>query len=178
MINKRQLLLGAGSVLAASTLPAIAHKNADGVALKTIEHPKPFFEVLYVPLDKSSPLRDTPCAVYREMNNNGGHVERAFLGRFNYWFNKDGTNFVDFKLIVQEKVSVAAWRPDDVTREQKENLLKYYKENGVTVAEMPENMLRKHLSKLEQYGPMNAKDIKYWDNWLQHNTEYQRLMMA
>jgi len=43
---------------------------------------------------------------------------------------------------------------------------------------MPENMLRKHLSKLEQYGPMNAKDIKYWDNWLQHNTEYQRLMMA
>jgi hypothetical protein len=169
MINKRQLLLGAGSVLAASTLPAIAHKNADGVALKAIQHPKPNFEVLYVPLEKSTSFRDTPCAVYREFKGEGTSFN-AYLVRFNNYFNDDGTRFMCYKLLVQEEISFAAKQLETATYEQKEYVLEDYKENGVTVAEMPEAMLRNHLRMLEHRGPVNAKDIAYWTGWKKNNS--------
>jgi len=171
MINKRQLLIGAGSVLAASTLPAIAHKNADGVALKAIEHPKPNFEVLYVPLEKSTSFRDTPCAFYRSIGGGNGKY-RAFLGRFNNWVKDDGTYFIDFKILVQEKISFAATQLETATDEQKAYVLKDYKENGMTVSEMPEAMLKNHLRMLEHRGPINAKDIAYWTEWKKNNSQY------
>jgi len=165
MINKRQFLLGAGSVLAASTLPALAHKNADGVALKAIEHPKPFFEVLYLPLEKATRFCDTPCALYWELSNGNKAGTRTFFGRFNYIFNDDGTNQVGWKLNVDEKVSFAAQQLNTATEEQKEYVKKDYQVNGMTVAEMPEAMLRNHLRMLDEHGPMNAKDIEYWIEW-------------
>jgi len=164
MINKRQhwprLLLGAGSV----TLPATAHKNANGVALKAIEHPKPNFEVLYVPLEKSTSFRDTPCAVYQEFKG-GSESLRAYLVRFNNYFNNDGTRFMCYKLLVLEEISFAAKQLETATYEQKEYVFEDYKENGVTVAEMPEAMLRNHLRMLDRHGPENAKDIAYWTEW-------------
>jgi hypothetical protein len=169
MINKRQLLLGAGSVLAASTLPALAHKNADGVALKATEHPKPAFEVLYVPVEKSTSFRDMPCAVYREIKGGNG-IYRAYLVRFNKCIDDDGMCSLGFKLLVEEEVSFAAKQLEAATDEQKANLLKEYKENGVSVAEMPEEMLKNHLRMLEHRGPVNAKDIAYWDEWKKNNS--------
>jgi len=163
MINKRQLLLGAGSVLAASTLPAIAQKNADGVALKTMKHPQPFFEVLYVPVEVSTRFRDLPCAVYRELRSGTGEIERAYLGRFNYLFEKDGTNHIGFKIIVHEEISMAAYHPESATQEQRDRLLKDYKEIGMVVSELPEAMYKNYLRFINQYGPVNAKEIERWE---------------
>jgi hypothetical protein len=152
MINKRQLLLGAGSVLAASTLPAIAHKNANGVELKAIEHPKPNFEILYVPLEKSTDFRNMPCAVYREIAGGNGNY-KAFLGRYNKCFNDDGTRSVGFKLLVKEEISFAAKQLETATDEQKDYVLKHYKENGMTVSEMPEAMLKKPFTNVRTSRP-------------------------
>ena len=156
MINKRQLLLGAGSVLATSVMPAASHENAIN---HIYEKRKPFFEVLYV---KSCPVAwgNFPEAVYIEVKFVDGVKGKAFLGRFNY-AHSDGVPMIGWKIVVNEKVSFAVRQISDATPDQIAFLKQHYREHGMSVTEMPPLMLNKHLELLRKYGPMNQAELDH-----------------
>jgi hypothetical protein len=162
MLNKRQLMIGAGSVLATAAMPATGHENAfKGV----YEKRKPFFEVLYV---RCCPEEHTqnhwynfPGAVYTEVEFLDGVKGKAFLGRFNHAQHHDGTPYIGWKIAVNEKVSFAARLASDATKEQGQNLLNSYRKHGMSVTEMPPLMLNKHLDLLSKYGPMNQAELDH-----------------
>ena len=163
MLNKRQLMIGAGSVLATAAMPATGHENAfKGV----YEKRKPFFEVLYVRCCRGEHTQNHfynfPEAVYTEVEFLDGVKGKAFLGRFNHAQHHDGTPYIGWKIAVNEKVPFAAkWWASDATEEQGQNLLNSYRKHGMSVTEMPPLMLNKHLDLLSKYGPMNQAELDY-----------------
>jgi hypothetical protein len=154
-------MIGAGSVLATSAMPATSHENA----FKGIyEKRKPFFEVLYV---RCCPEEHTenhwynfPEAAFTEVEFVDGVKGKAFLGRFNY-AHSDGVPMIGWKVVVNEKVSFAAKLASYATKDQIEFLKQQYREHGMSVTEMPPPMVNKHLDLLRKYGPMNQAELDH-----------------